>query len=313
MKPISSIEQAIEWTALLRSGAVQPSEQQAFDEWLASSPEHAKAWGRVQAHLGAQLGALASNRSDTARRVLQTPNLQRRQLLRGALAVGGMGIGATWLGHSSGLLDGLGADLRTASGERRSFVLADGSTLLLDACSAVDVHFSASQRSLALRAGKLIIEVSKGARPLAVRTPAGVVRGDSTRFMVALVGDATHVWVMQSSAALSDYQGNSRTLQREQGARLSAAGIDALPANYRGEAGWEDGWLSADDWSLGEVISALRPYRNGVLRVSAEAARLRVSGLFSLDNSDRALLSLEQTMPVRITHYFGLWTAVDVR
>jgi transmembrane sensor len=60
------------------------------------------------------------------------------------------------------------------------------------------------------------------------------------------------------------------------------------------------------------VIEALQPYRRGVIRISTAAARLRVSGLFSLDNSERALNSLEQILPVRIEQYLGFWTQIEL-
>jgi transmembrane sensor len=35
--------------------------------------------------------------------------------------------------------------------------------------------------------------------------------------------------------------------------------------------------------------------------------------LFSLDNSERALASLEQILPVRIEQYLGFWTRIELR
>lgn len=311
--PASALEDAIEWTACLRSGEVQAHEQQAFDAWLAADPAHAQAWNKVQRHLGSTFAPLNSGPDSQVRRVLQSPDPQRRRLLRGALALGGMGLGATLLGRQSGLFDELGADLHTATAERRRFTLADGSALLLDARSAVDIQFGASERHLRLRSGKLIVEVSDDPRPFVVATPHGYIRATGARFMVALQGDATHVWGMQSSVCISLAQGTCQWLKSAHGARLDLAGIHPLAANRSGETSWEDGRLSVNDWSLGEVIEALQPYRRGVLRVSAHAAQLRVSGVFSLDNSERALASLEQTMPLQIKHYLGFWTQIERR
>jgi transmembrane sensor len=148
----SAVDEAIEWTACMRSGEVMADEQKAFDAWFAN-PTNAQAWEKVQVHLGATFPPLLRGSDSQVRRVLQTPDLQRRRLLRGALVFGGVGIGATLIGRQSTLFSTIGADLRTATAQRGDFNLSDGSKLRLDARSAVDINFTDSERNLLLRAG----------------------------------------------------------------------------------------------------------------------------------------------------------------
>lgn len=307
----SAVDEAIEWTACMRSGEVMADEQKAFDAWFAN-PTNAQAWEKVQVHLGATFPPLLRGSDSQVRRVLQTPDLQRRRLLRGALVFGGVGIGATLIGRQSTLFSTIGADLRTATAQRGDFNLSDGSKLRLDARSAVDINFTDSERNLLLRAGKLIIEVSDDPRPFVVQTSHGFARGAGARFMVSLQGNSTHVWGMRSSLCIGRLNDRCSALQSGEGARLDSKGITPLAAYRKGESSWESGKLSVDDWALGEVIEALQPYRRGVIRISTAAARLRVSGLFSLDNSERALNSLEQILPVRIERYLGFWTQIEL-
>lgn len=304
-----AVEQAIEWTACLRSGQVEPQERHAFDAWLAADPSHAQAWATVQHHLGATLGTLADG-NPALRRALQVSN-GRRTVLRGALALAGLGLGAHLVSRPGMPLE-LGADLRSGTAERLRKTLADGSELQLDACSAVDLDFTDTQRNLILRSGKLIIRVSNDPHPFLVHTPCGSVSALDARFMVALHDDSVHTWVLDASARIDTRDGAQLILQAGQGARFDATQIAPLTASRRGESSWSDGWLSVDDWSLAELLDALRPYRHGVLRASPEAARLRVSGLFPLDDSDRALAALEQTMPLRIDRYLGWWTRIEL-
>ncbi|WP_024618916.1 FecR domain-containing protein [Pseudomonas kilonensis] len=311
-RPRSAVDEAIEWTACMRSGEVQADEQKAFDAWFAN-PTNAQAWEKVQRHLGTTFSPLVRGSDSKVRQVLQAPDLQRRRLLRGALVLGGVGFGATWVGQQSTLFTRIGADLHTATAQRRDFNLSDGSQLLLDARSAVDINFTEKERHLVLRAGKLVIEVSDDPRPFVVQTPHGFARAEAARFMVSLQGDSTHVWGMRSSLCIARPNALCSVLQSGAGARLDAKGVTPLAANHKGESSWESGKLSVDDWSLGEVIEALQPYQRGVLRISPVAARLRVSGLFSLDNSERALASLAQILPVRIEQYLGFWTQIEMR
>lgn len=296
----------------MRSGEVLDDEQKAFEAWIANAA-NAQAWERVQTHLGTTFLPLARNSDSKVRRVLQSPDPQRRRLLRGALVLGGVGVGATLIGRQSKLLTSMGADLSTTTAQRRDFKLPDGSTLVLDARSAVDIDFTASQRNVMLRKGKLVIEASDDPRPLVVRTSHGFARSSDARFMVSLQDDATHVWAMTSSLCVGLLEGQCSLLKSGAGARLNSRAIQPLAANRKGETSWESGRLSVDDWALGEVIQALQPYRRGVLRIDPAAAQLRVSGLFSLDNSERALASLEQILPVRIEQYLGFWTRIELR
>ncbi len=52
------------------------------------------------------------------------------------------------------------ADYRSAPGERREVALADGSTLLLNTASAVDVMFGSTVRLLRLRAGEIAVHAA---------------------------------------------------------------------------------------------------------------------------------------------------------
>jgi transmembrane sensor len=74
---------------------------------------------------------------------------------------------------------------------------------------------------------------------------------------------------------------------------------------------WMQGRLDVQNESLGAVVDALRPYRQGLLRISRAAAQLRVFGVFSLDDSDRALQSLAQVLPIKVNQY-GPLTLIDV-
>ncbi|MFC3217208.1 hypothetical protein [Comamonas sp. JC664] len=57
-------------------------------------------------------------------------------MLRGALALGGIGVATALVADRLTPLGQLMADWHTGTGERREFTLADGTTVLLDARSA---------------------------------------------------------------------------------------------------------------------------------------------------------------------------------
>lgn len=73
-------------------------------------------------------------------------------------------------------------------------------------------------------------------------------------------------------------------------------------AMRKGETAWLSGWLEARNQPLGEVVDTLRTYR-GIVRLDNSLARLSVSGLYPLDNSDQTLKCSEQQLPIRVNRF----------
>lgn len=304
-----AVAEAIEWLTLHRSGAMSDEERQRFQQWLRLSPDHAAAWQQLERRLGMAFADVPA----LARQVLGVESGSRRRLLRGALAVAGVTAGGGWL-QRAGLLPFASSDLQTGLAERKSFTLEDGSRVVLNAQSRADLAFTAGSRTLVLREGALSIQVAADPqRPLVVVTAFGEARALGTRFTVNLRDQSADVWVQESRVRLQALTGAHLELGSGQGAVLSSTGIQALDPARAGEGVWEDGYLEVHDQRLGSVIDAVRPYQRGILRISPDAAALRVSGVFPLDDSGEALRTLEETLPVRIERRFGWWTQVSLR
>lgn len=304
-----AVAAAIEWLALHRSGSMSDADRQRFQQWLSLSPDHSLAWQQLEQRLDMAFADVPA----LARQVLGSEAGSRRRLLRGALAVAGMGAGGWWL-QRLGLLPFAGSDLYTGLAERKAFTLKDGSRVVLNAQSRVDLAFAERSRTLILREGALSIQVAADPqRPLIVVTAFGEVRALGTRFAVTLHERAADVWVQESRVQLQALSGARLELGSGEGAVLSGSGIRALDPVRAGEGRWDDGYLEVHDQPLGTVIDALRPYRRGVLRISPDAAALRVSGVFPVDDSGQVLRTLQETLPVRVEQRFAWWTQVSRR
>lgn len=82
----------------------------------------------------------------------------------------------------------------TAIGERRDVTLADGSQLLLDSGSQIEVSWHPLSRRVALRAGQVLFEVSPARyRPFVVSAGSTDVRVLGTRFNVRRLDDDVRV------------------------------------------------------------------------------------------------------------------------
>lgn len=306
----TAVAEAVQWLARSRSGEMNEAEQCRFEQWLHADAGNRQAWERLGERLERSFGKLPGP-APISRQTLSHGNTARRRLLRGALCVAGLGVGASML-RQQGYLGG--DVLRSGTAERPSFTLADGSRLQLNAQSRVALDFTSSQRTLVLHDGALDIQVAPDAlRPLVVVTRFGEARALGTRFMVTLREHEARVWVEESRVALAGAGAAQLELAAGEGARLDATGLHRLDPRQQGAEAWRDGLLQVHDASLGEIAEALRPYRRGFLTVDADALDLRISGVFPLDDSEQALTSLQEALPVEVDRHFGLWTRLRRR
>ena len=131
----------------------------------------------------------------------------------------------------------------------------------------------------------------------------------SGAFTVSVRSDGTRVAAL-SQAAQINARNLSTQLLTGQGVLFNNQGIFPRQIAVNSESAWLNGFIEVNDQPLGTLIEAFRDYRTGIVRVSPEAAKLRVSGVFPLDNTDYALESLAQTMPVVITRTSGYWVSI---
>lgn len=323
--------EAIDWMVLLRSGEATPAERSAFDAWVQRDERHGAAWQRLAGPVDGAFAVVrafnqrTSDQADTLAEVLADTAAQatrRRGMLRGALAVGGIGVGAALVAQRFMPLQDTLADLRTGTAERRSFTLADGSTLLLNARSAADVGFADGLhkvRQVHLRDGELIADARPDAQaPFTVLCRHGSVHAlpsdGSTRFLLRQDGTRSLVAALQGHVALATDIRPRRLLAAGEAVWFCPAGIEAAaPGAAANAATWQAGNVAVYDQPLGDVVAALRPYRRGFLRISREAAALRVYGSYPLDDTDRALATIGETLPVVVHVHPGGWLVrIDV-
>jgi transmembrane sensor len=328
----AATDQAIDWLVRLDSGHSHARDQKAFVAWLAAAPAHAAAWTTLQQRLHQRISpALQQLQGDghgpaSVRALSAAPPSEhtRRRALLGTAAVALLSTagGGFWADRRAPLM-AWSTDLHTGTAERRQFVLSDGSELLLNARSAADLHFSPTQRLLRLRAGALIARVAANAqRPFVVQSDQGSVRALGTRFMVQQDTGRTLVSVLEHSVRLTPHRprapqqdGAFADVDLAEGgsAWLYADHVEPLRTAHADPSAWSTGVLEVHDQPLSEVLDALRPYTPAILRVSPEAARVGVYGVYPLDRPMEVLQALVDTLPLRVRRWGDLVVYVDVR
>lgn len=320
------LDEAAEWLMRLHDSGATDADRAACERWRQADPQHALAWERAERLLG-KLGGLPAALAMPALDRPRSHRAQRRAAvarLAALLAVAPAGWLA-WQAWYAADQRGWGADLRTATGERRTEHLADGSRLLLDTASAVDIRFDGALRLLTLRQGAISIETAADTatphRPFVVDTAHGRLRALGTRFTVrqeggradggpvrlAVTEGAVEVTLRGAASPALVVQAGQQTVLR--------AGEVTSPQPLQPEAtAWTHGMLMADAMPLAAFCAELSRYRPGLLQCAPEVRALRVSGSFPLGDTDRTLTMLASTYPVDVqTRMRGYWITVVAR
>ncbi|HCQ47934.1 MAG TPA: iron dicitrate transport regulator FecR [Achromobacter sp.] len=319
-------DQVINWLLLLRSGKATAQDYNDFLAWRAADPVHENAWQQLTGSLaGSTFGRLgdaypaagyAAGAAPTSQPLIPpSPAIvpPRRRFLAGSLALASTAAGAAYVGNAFYPLSNVAADAATATGERRRYLLSDGSQLLLDARSRVNLDFTPAYRQVRLLDGAVTVSVAPDARrPFLVQTAEGTVRALGTRYMVRQQAQRTVVVVHEHEVEVETMAGAHGTVRAGTGARFDVSRMDIPRAELMAEAAWESGWVDARGRPLAEVIAALRPYRTGTLRVSMAAGGLPVSGHFPLDDTNAALDTLQEMMPIHVRRFTPWFVSINV-
>lgn len=306
--PPEIAEAAMTWWVELQSDPVAADALAGCQRWRAARPEHELAWQIIAgAHQRLHTTGLPAA---LAHATLTAPHSPARRQAIKALAVLVFAGGSAWALHR----ENLAADYHTGTGERRQLRLADGSQVTLDTDSALDIHFDGRQRQLYLRSGRIHIATAMDAagRPFLVYTAEGSAQALGTRFTVHQRPGRSQVAVFAGAVALRPRldAGHPLILNAGQQASFDAGGSEPPGAAASADAAWQQGMLIVNAMYLDDFAAELGRYRPGWLFCDPQVARLDVSGSFPLDDTERVLDALANTLPVQIVRRTRYWTAI---
>ncbi|MCY1271126.1 Protein FecR [compost metagenome] len=301
-------ETATRWYVRLQNPQLPASERIAFRRWLDSDPANVEAFHAVELlwqKLGEPARSLAGDgwhRRNPAAQWLRGPALA-------AACVLGLAVCALFW-RDPGVLQRYAADHASAPGDQLRLTLDDGSQVLLDADSALDLHFSAGERRVSLLRGRAWFDVSHDAnRPFVVESPGLRTRVLGTAFAVDTSGDAERVTVSRGRVEVQGGGAGQRlTLARNQQASLDGSGLHG-PQSVDSERSlaWQRGLLVFDRASLGEVLDSLQRMGHPPVLLLDEALRSqRISGTFRANNPQALLAALSAELELKSTRIPGV-------
>lgn len=302
LSPSSSddpLQQAAHWFVLLASGDAGDDDRARWLRWRAADPAHEKAWARVES-ASALFSAVPSGKAAAALQALSRKTIPARSALLSLLLAGVLGVGG-WQGYRA---SDWSADAVTAVGQQREMQLEDGSRLLLDTDTAIDIEFDGEQRRLRLRRGRLFVATGHlpefAAQPFRVATAQVEATALGTQFSVQQQLRQTRVVVIESRVELRTPDGEHLILEQGHSAVVGNDGVRRESQLLRNDSAWQRGMLIAEDMPLNEFLAELGRYHHGELQCDPAVAQLRISGAFPLSDTGQLLVALAETLPVRI-------------
>lgn len=313
--------EAAEWVIRLGADALSEQERRNFELWRSRSVRHDQAfefaqqtWGTL-AELRHAPGSLAADMAQSSGRRRNTRGREQGRQPRFAAGMAMICLAATiglagfWFWHGNPVTL-MAADYRTAPGEQQTVRLSDGSVVELASGSAIAVHFGSEERRVELLAGAAYFTAASMGdgeqRPFVVEGAGGTATALGTQFLVDRLPDAVEVVVAEHEVrvALADVDGRSGNvvLSPGQSVRYSShTGLgDVFEKNIDQATAWRRGRLVFDQVSLAEVVAELNRYRRGrIVIADATFATRRVSGVFEINDLDRALATIARELRLR--------------
>lgn len=231
---------------------------------------------------------------------------KRGSIIAGCLAV--LFVGSwVWLERPH-IFQDMRADYVSARGERRSLSLEDGSTVLLDADTALDVEIDAHERRIHLLRGAAFFTVEPSTVPFVVVAGDGKSRVLGTAFDVSVVENDVSVTLEHGSLLVTvGENSNGVVLKPGEGVAYNGAGIGKVQKVDLDESmAWHKGRYVFTNARLADVMTYIERYRDGRIVVLGDAlADRRISGSFPVEDTDAALDSLQSTVGFKLNRLSG--------
>ena len=302
---------AIDWVIKLHSGCISDAEKAELSMWRSLSPGNEQAFQNAMG-LWLEMGtALELDLPETA----EEANPVYRHLRRLSRRMIPLLLVLVWLvGFKPYRL--WFCDYHTSVGQHSEVRLSDGSTVVMNTDTAMNIEFKDQKRHIRLLRGQAVFSVAADpARPFVVTAGTVSTTALGTVFDVYRRDQATQVSVLEHAVQVEDNAHGLRQ-RKEQGQLLT---IDkdgkAEPPqtrNFRDAMAWQQGKLIFRNQSLAEALSEIERYYHGrIFIASPELRQIKLTGVFPLDNPETTLRDIASVLSLNVIG--NRWGAVFYR
>ncbi|MDE8650189.1 FecR family protein [Novosphingobium album (ex Liu et al. 2023)] len=275
---------AIRWAVRIDAQDLSDHEQRALDGWLRQDSRHRGALFRARAGLALVDGLGAEP--------LAEPHPAVRRWVRASAAIAAGFAGLLALSLSWSLWSG--QQYSTDLGEIRRVPLADGSVVLVNTDSDLEVHYGNKARQLRLDAGEAWFKVAKDRRkPFIVEADGVHVQATGTAFSVRRREQAVEIVVTEGTvrAWRDDQPGRAIAVSAGNTATISTAAdrpaASVAPIGNGDPLAWRQGGVALNETTVFDAAAEFNRYNPVKIDVaSPQVGSQRMTGYFQIDRPD---------------------------
>ena len=299
------------WFARLLAPDCTVAERAEFESWRGADPAHAAAYSHLE-DLWRRSNALRDDAGITAalQEARRPAPVQERYRWGVALSLAASLLLVVGLVFRDRIFieDTPAVRYATAVGEQRNLMLDDGSVVVLDTASVLQVRYDKRERSLTLQEGRASFDVRQDpVRPFVVRMASGTVTAVGTQFQVQVENSVGTVTLLEGKVrveAADSKNVSSVTLtpgQRIVIGRGELGQRQQIPdAELARALGWTKGNLVIQDMPLQSVVAEMNRYSTTKLRLDgAGLGDIPISGLFKTGDQQSFAMALEYGWSLR--------------
>lgn len=293
-------KEAADWVFRNKEAGHAASEDASFREWL-RDPKNCRAYEAAERLLGEARTAINSYKDlkdfELEPRSLKKPIVGTILLLVVA--------GALFVSMDGPLY--IQADVVSGVSEMPVVTLSDGSTLQLNASSAIAYDYTATQRTIRLLRGQAFFQVAKDQhRPFVVEADKARVTALGTAFDVRLAYEKTDVTVTESTVLLQADDGDHDGVQVTEGQQAvldhKSGKADVRSVDGQTALVWRHGQLAVDNAPLSFIVEEMnRHFAGKIMLVGKDLSNRPVSGTVAVADTQAALSFIEQVLRLKVT------------
>ena len=313
-------DEASLWIARL-DRKLSKSEEAELQNWLAHDAENAKALMRL-----AQLWD-KMDRLSLLSEIVQIPPRKKSYAVRYAMAASFLiaCIGVFLLMPSTAEKQNPEMAYQTAVGEQRKIFLVDGSTLILNTDSQVQVIYSDKQRLLLLNRGEIHIDVAHDtSRPLRVVANDKVVQAVGTAFDVRVLNSTkVKLWVTEGRVAIANNKhiANPAAMEKEplnasnlfisKGEKAILSGLSQQvekisDGEMTAQLSWQQGSIVFRGETLDEAVLEFNRYSDKTFVIQDPSLKqIRIAGVFKIGDTPSLLSTLQNNFDIQYEYDKG--------
>lgn len=304
-----SIEEKAAYFFTCKKDGFTKNQEKEFLYWIDENIEHKKAFEKLE-RLQLLYSSLSKNTKERIsqevhQNIKSRKTLKKTNLLKIVASVVFI-LGATIFTINEYLNFGI-KHIYTSNKELRDIVLPDGSKVILDAKTKLDIKYYSDKREVNISEGKALFEVSSNPnKPFIVNADMIKVEVLGTNFEVKNEKDKIAVDVISGKVKVE--QNKNDEFQQlailTQGKHISfdkqSSKTVLKDIDIKNIASWKDGVLFFQDYSLQKAIDEFKKYKDIDIVIQKDIQKYSISGSFGIDDIDKFIFALSKIYPIKV-------------